>query len=82
MKDKGIKKVFHPFRTGIDRHMAGLRRRWLRLAAMIKKEKTDNPPPLYCKTATALRKGDYSSSSPPVFSGSFPMRFKNSSRQS
>ena len=29
MKDKGIKKVFHPFRTGIDRHMAGLRRRWL-----------------------------------------------------
>ena len=27
MKDKGIKKVFHPFRTGIDRHMAGLRRR-------------------------------------------------------
>ena len=32
MKDKGIKKVFHPFRTGIDRHMAGLRRRWLRLS--------------------------------------------------
>ena len=31
MKDKGIKKVFHPFRPGIDRHMAGLRRRWLRL---------------------------------------------------
>ena len=28
MKDKGIKKVFHPFRTGIDRHMARLRRRW------------------------------------------------------
>lgn len=32
MKDKGIKKVFHPFRTGIDRHMAGLCRRWLRLS--------------------------------------------------
>ena len=31
MKDKGTKKVFHPFRTEIDRHVAGLRRRWMRL---------------------------------------------------
>ena len=32
MKDKGTKKVFHPFRTEIDRHVAGLRRRWMRLS--------------------------------------------------
>lgn len=32
MQDKGTKKVFHPFRTEIDRHVAGLRRRWMRLS--------------------------------------------------
>ena len=31
MKDKGIKKVFHSFRTGKDRQLAKLRRRWQRL---------------------------------------------------
>lgn len=31
MKDNGMKKVFHPFRTEKDRHIANLRRRWQRL---------------------------------------------------
>lgn len=31
MKDNGIKKVFHSFRTEKDRHIAKLRRRWQRL---------------------------------------------------
>lgn len=32
MKDNGIKKVFHSFRTGKDRQLAKLRRRWQRLS--------------------------------------------------
>lgn len=32
MKDNGIKKVFHSFRTEKDRHIAKLRRRWQRLS--------------------------------------------------
>lgn len=32
MKDNGIKKVFHSFRTEKDRHTAKLRRRWQRLS--------------------------------------------------
>lgn len=32
MKDNGIKKAFHSFRTGKDRHIAKLRRRWQRLS--------------------------------------------------
>lgn len=32
MKDSGIKKVLHPFRTEKDRHIAKLRRRWQRLS--------------------------------------------------
>ena len=31
MKDNWIKKVFHSFRTGKDRQLAKLRRRWQRL---------------------------------------------------
>ena len=31
MKDNGIKKVFHSLRTGKDRQLAKLRRRWQRL---------------------------------------------------
>ena len=32
MKDNGLKKVFQSFRTGKDRHIAKLRRRWQRLS--------------------------------------------------